>query len=211
MKKISKISGLIIGSTAIIYSLNNDYKYIFTLLSALICFGIIPFVILLKRNLRISKYLFKKRFFWFYPLIVFTSVLLFSTLRFLMRGESPSLEATLIVFGTSLLIGIIWGFKEYLKVKSSRKNNELVESVYLVNEKYDTEKTGVLTLSQTKEVSFFEKKVEIFKMKTIEIKNVVVNLENKFFPTHFLIEFKDGKIYQFDSEFPYVWKNELLK
>ena len=128
-----------------------------------------------------------------------------------MRGESPSLEATLIVFGTSLLIGIIWGFKEYLKVKSSRKNNELVESVYLVNEKYDTEKTGVLTLSQTKEVSFFEKKVEIFKMKTIEIKNVVVNLENKFFPTHFLIEFKDGKIYQFDSEFPYVWKNELLK
>jgi FlaA1/EpsC-like NDP-sugar epimerase len=211
MKKILKISWLIIGIIAIIYSLNKDYKYIFTLLSVLICFSIIPFVILLKRNLRISKYLFKKRFFWLYPSIVFISVLLFSTSKYLMRGESPSLKATLFVFGISLLVGIVWGFKEYLKIKNDKKDNELVESVDLVNDEYDTEKSGILTLSQSKEVSFFEKNVEIFKVQTVEIKEIVVNLENKFFPTHFLIEFKNGKIYQFDSEFPYVWKNELLK
>ncbi len=69
----------------------------------------------------------------------------------------------------------------------------------------------ILALSQNKEISFFEKNIEIFKVKTVEIQNIVVNLENKFFPTHFIIEFKNGKIYQFDSEFPYVWKNELLK
>lgn len=211
MKKVVKVSWLIIGIFAIIYSLKNDYKYMFTLLSALICFSIIPYIILLKRNLKISKFFFNNRFFWFYPLLTFFGISIFSSLRFLLRNENPNEKAILIVFGTSLLIGIIWGIKEYLKVRSKKSGNELFEYVDLVDSKYDTEMSGVLTLNNTSEISFYEKNLEIFKVKKADVKNVNVNIENKFFPTHFLIELKNGMTYSFDSEFPYVWKKELLK
>ncbi len=211
MKKTLKISWLIIGTFAIIYSLKNDYKYIFTILSALICFSIIPYIILLKRNLKISKFLFNIRFFWFYPLITLFGVLIFSSLRFLLRDENPNNKAILIVFGTSLLIGIIWGIKEFLKIKSKKSENELYESVDLVNSEYDTEMSGILTLNKSNEISFYEKNLEIFKINTSDIKNLKVNIENKFFPTHFLIELNNGMTYGFGSEFPFVWKKEILK
>ena len=211
MKKTLKISWLIIGTFAIIYSLKNDYKYIFTILSALICFSIIPYIILLKRNLKISKFLFNIRFFWFYPLITLFGVLIFSSLRFLLRDENPNNKAILIIFGTSLLIGIIWGIKEFLKIKSKKSENELYESVDLVNSEYDTEMSGILTLNKSNEISFYEKNLEIFKINTSDIKNLKVNIENKFFPTHFLIELNNGMTYGFDSEFPFVWKKEILK
>lgn len=211
MKKALKISYLFIGVFAIIYSLKNDYKYIFTLLSAVICFSIIPFIILLKRNLKISKTLFNTRFLWLYTLIILLSIFLFSTLKFLMRGENLSKTGILIILGLSLLIGIIWGFIEFLKVKNKKDGNELFESLDLVNNNQDTEMSGILTLTKTNEVSFYEKNVEVYKIKTSEIKNVVVHTEYKLFPTHFLIALENGKTFRFNSEFPYVWKSEIQK
>lgn len=211
LKKAFKVCWLFVGIFAIIYSLKNDYKYIFTLLSALLSVSIIPYLVLLKRNLKISKTLFKYRFFWFYPLITLTGVSIFSSLRFLLRNENPNEKVILIALGISLLIGSIWGIKEYLKVRGKKSENELFEHVDMIDSEYNTQMSGVLALNTTHEISFYQKNLEIFKINKIDIKNIYVNIENKLFPTHFLIELNNGLTYGFDSQFPHVWEKELLK
>ncbi len=212
MKKHLKTVFLIFGIFAILYSLNNDYSYAYTLLSALLCGILIPNFLIIKRNLKLSTPFFKYRFYWIYPMILFFSLSLFVTFKLLLTDEGAiDLILFLILLTTSLIIGLIWGVKERTKLKDQLVRSEYVEYVDLMNEEFDREKEGVLSLEPNLELSFVEKGKELFRFKKSEIHNVTINLEYRLFPTHLTIELKNGTRYLLDSEYPFVWKRELTK
>lgn len=209
MKKYLKIARLVIGVIALVYSLVNDYKYIYTLISVLVVMSIIPYLLLIMRNLKISTSVYKNRFFWLYPLIVFFSLVLFITLKFLFPNKVPLLIIALIVISTSLVVGFIWGYLEKRKLKGLNQNNFLTEYVNLLNDDFDTIEQGILTLDYADKISFITKSSTLFDFGKSEIENVLVEVVYKIFPVSFSIQLKDGKLYHFDGEFPFLWQQVL--
>jgi len=208
---MKKIIFLPLGIIAIFYSLSNDTKYIYTLISAIISLALIVLFLTFIRNVTLPKQLFRNRFFWYNPLIILSSVALFSTLKYLLKDVHLNSPVILYAALTGYLIGLIWGYREYTRIKKYNKENCLVEYIEMINIESNQENKGILVLNKDQNICFVEKDVYLFKFKKSEIKRIEIKKEYLIFPTSLNIETTNGINYDLISEFPYVWKKELLK
>ena len=86
---------LILGILIVVYNLYSNSNYIFTLLRVFIIISLVPWLILLARNIKFSGWLFKKRFYWFYPTTFF---IVFGPRFTVAATQCPSLDAANIGF-----------------------------------------------------------------------------------------------------------------
>ncbi len=162
------------------------------------------------RNLKLSTSYFQKRFFWIQPFLLITALYIYGGIKFLTNTQNKPFFKLFIIFGVIGLVGgLIWAFRNYLKIPKKYRNTTLAENLNKTNSELDTENEGLLLLDK-KEVSFVQEEKIVLKFNKTDIKKVVVEVENKIFPIYFSIELYNGTTHYFVSDFPYVWQRELL-
>jgi len=198
---------LILGILIIVYNLYSNSNYIFTLLRVFIIISLVPWLILLARNIKFSGWLFKKRFYWFYPTTFFIVFALSGLMNSINKPDFISLNLILIVLGVSTTMGLIWGIIEKFRTKKYA-DAQIAENLDLLDDEADNDQNGVLMLKQD-ELIFKVKNQVIFQFKKSEIDDLKVVVENKIFPVCLEIKNTNGLTYQLNSQFPYVWLNAI--
>lgn len=212
MSKYLRYIWLVIVFLAAIISLISNYKYAFTLIAAAITLTLVGLAALLVKGIKLPKFLFNQRFFWYYPLGGFMAFILYQILKLSMRGELFMVyERFYFLLGISLLVGGISGVLSYIKVMNKRKDNKLYEDVEVLNSDYDTLYSGILTLSESNHLVLYEKDKIVLDIAISEIEALKINAEYKIFSTHLILELNKGETLLIDSMFPKLWKNEIQK
>ncbi len=210
---LSKIFGrysIYIAIPIIAYCFYNDYyDFMYKVLGIILALASITFLMMILGNLKLSKQLFQKRFFWIQPFLLLTALFIYGGIRFLTVNQHKSFQFLIILGIIGLVGGLIWAFRSYFKIPKKYRNTTLAENLDKTNSELDTENEGLLILDKN-EISFIQEEKIILKFYKSNIKKVVVEVENKFFPIYFMVELHDGTIHYFDSDFPYVWQRELL-
>ena len=198
---------LILGILIVVYNLYSNSNYIFTLLRVFVILSLVPWLILLSRNIKFSGWLFKNRFYWFYPTTFFIVFGLSGLMNSINKPDFISLNLILIVLGVSTTMGLIWGIIEKFRTKKY-SDAQIAENLDLLDDEADNDQNGVLMLKQD-ELIFKVKNQVIFQFKKSEIDDLKVVVENKIFPVCLEIKNTNGLTYQLNSQFPYVWLNAI--
>ncbi len=210
IRKIFGKYSLGVSILIVICCIYRDYKFIYSILGVILSLCTVTFLMMISKNLKLSNQLFKKRFFLFQPLFTLVGVWSYLSIKILTDESSKStIELIAIITVIGLVIGLIWGYRDFIKIPKKYRNNKLVENLDKVDKYFDTENEGILILNDKNEVCFIEEEKVLLKFHKSDIQKVSVEVENKIFPISVSVELQDGKVHYFDSEFPYVWEREL--
>jgi len=157
-----------------------------------------------------NNWFFRYRFYWFYPLILLFAFSIFGMISLLIKTELPSLSKVLGGFIIAFSVGLIWGITERFRERKHLSNDSLCETVELLTDDLDTYNSGILIIHKNQKLTFKDKNNIIFELLLSEIKNVNIKKEYRIFPLMLTIKFNNGEEYNFESQFPFVWKNLLL-
>lgn len=205
-----KIILLFVCGIIVIYSVFTIDGYLIRILVTFIGMSLVPYFILLMRNVKMPDWLFKNRFFWFYPTIILFAFSIIGGLNAIINLELPPFDKALICFVIALLSGFVWGAIERFRENKYLSKESLCETVDLVTEDFDTVDRGVLVKNQNHHFTFKKKGETIFEFNNTDIKTVSIQKEYKLFPIMLKVELYNGEKYDFDSQFPFVWKKLLI-
>ena len=185
-----------------------DY-YLLKLLRVFISISFILLFLMFVRNITMNNWLFRNRFYWFYPIILLISLSFYLTMIAIFNVETPSVNKVLAIILIALSIGFFWGAVERFREHKYLSGENLCETVDLVTIDLDTINRGALVKNNDNKFAFKKKDKIIFEFKSADVKKVNIKKEYKIFPIMLEIELHNGEKYNFESQFPVVWKNLL--
>lgn len=204
-----KIILLFVSGIIVIYSVFKIDGYLIRILVTFIGMSLVPYFVLLVRNVKMCNWLFKNRFYWFYPTIILFAFSVIGSLNAIINLEIPPLNKTSFGFAIALIIGIVWGAIERFREHKYLSNTILCETIDLVTEDFDTINRGVFVKNENSNFTFKKKGETIFEFNKTDVKTVNILKEYSIFPIMLKVELHNGEKYDFDSQFPYVRKKLL--
>ena len=184
--------------------------YLLKLLRVFISISFILLFLIFVRNITMNNWLFRNRFYWFYPIILLISLSFYLIMITIFNAEMPSVNKVLVIILISLSIGFFWGAVERFRENKYLSGKNLCETVDLVTKDLDTINRGALVKNNENKFAFKKKDETIFEFTSADVKKVNIKKEYKIFPIMLEIELYNGEKYNFESQFPFVWKNLLI-
>ena len=184
--------------------------YLLKLLRVFISISFILLFLIFVRNITMNNWLFRNRFYWFYPIILLISLSFYLIMITIFNAEMPSVNKVLAIILISLSIGFFWGAVERFRENKYLSGKNLCETVDLVTKDLDTINRGALVKNNENKFAFKKKDKIIFEFTSADVKKVSIKKEYKIFPIMLEIELSNGEKYNFESQFPVVWKNLLI-
>lgn len=184
--------------------------YVLKLLRVFISISFILLFLIFVRNITMTNWLFRNRFYWFYPIILLISLSFYLIMITIFNAEMPSVNKVLAIILIALSIGFFWGAVERFRENKYLSGKNLCETVDLVTKDLDTINRGALVKNNENKFAFKKKDEIIFEFTSADVKKVNIKKEYKIFPIMLEIELHNGENYNFESQFPFVWKNLLI-
>jgi len=181
--------------------------YLLKLLRVFISISFILLFLIFVRNITMTNWLFRNRFYWFYPIILLISLSFYLIMIIIFNAEMPSVNKVLAIILIALSIGFFWGAVERFREHKYLSGENLCETVDLVTKDLDTINRGALVKNNDNKFAFKKKDEFIFEFTSADVKKVNIKKEYKIFPIMLEIELHNGEKYNFESQFPFVWKN----